>query len=99
MKIRQLVSYLMMWLDKRKQKEEISVYGHNKTIHGTTHLDIELDKEGNVVAVWFRCMPLPFRQHSTNDERAEQMRLMYREPVPLLVAVELIKMNTNVKEF
>lgn len=38
------------------------VYGHNKTLHGTTHIDVETDKKGNVIQVWFRCQPLPFKQ-------------------------------------
>lgn len=37
-------------------------YGLNGTIHGTTHLDVEVDAEGKVRAVWFRCQLLPFRQ-------------------------------------
>lgn len=35
-------------------------YGDGGTIHGTTHLDVEM-QDGKVVAVWFRCQVLPFR--------------------------------------
>jgi len=52
-------------------------YGDNHTIHRTGHLDVETDKEGQVVAVWFRCYALPFRQCHVDDERAENMRDMY----------------------
>lgn len=37
------------------------IYGHNRTIHNTRHLDIQLDTEGNVAAVWYRCLMLPFQ--------------------------------------
>lgn len=49
-------------------------YGNNRTIHGTNHLDVEVDKDGKVVAVWFRCMMLPFKQTNVGDDRADDMR-------------------------
>lgn len=53
-------------------------YGWEKTIHGTTAVNIERDpKTGEVVAVWFRCQPLPFTDHLTDPDRATQMRVMY----------------------
>lgn len=48
------------------------IYGH-KTIHGTQHLDVEIDKKGRVVSVWFRCAALPFRVTVVDKERAAQM--------------------------
>jgi hypothetical protein len=36
-------------------------YGDGGTIHGTNHLDVCLNGEGQVVEVWFRCQLLPFR--------------------------------------
>jgi len=30
------------------------IYGHDKTIHSTQKVNVELDKHGQVVAVWFR---------------------------------------------
>lgn len=51
------------------------VYGNRGTIHHTEHLDVEVDKNGKVVAVWFRCALLPFQQHNVDDTRAVEMRL------------------------
>lgn len=43
-------------------------YGDGGTIHGTHHLDIEVDPDtGEVTAVWFRCLNLPFRVYSRTD--------------------------------
>lgn len=53
-------------------------YGDNKTIHGTQHVDVEVDHKGNVVSVWFRCMSLPFAQHVVPASRAQEMRTMYQ---------------------
>lgn len=35
-------------------------YGGDGTIHRTGTIDIQQDEAGNVVAVWFRCLNLPF---------------------------------------
>lgn len=82
-------------LFKRKKKSTITpgdrtvprIYGHDKTIHRTTQLDVEVDKNGEVVAVWFRCQPLPFRQSNVDDWRAKSMRAM--PATDKLLAVEL----------
>lgn len=50
------------------------IYGHDKTWHQTGHLDVETDKDGNVVSVWFRCMMLPFKQTKVDEERANSMK-------------------------
>ena len=55
------------------------IYGHNKTIHGTQKVNVEVDKKGNVVSVWFRCMALPFDSRVVNDERAADMRRMSKD--------------------
>ena len=57
-------------------KTEIINYGDQRTIHGTEHLDIELDSEGKVVSVWFRCMALPFQSTVVGYDRAAEMRTM-----------------------
>lgn len=50
-------------------------YGYEKTIHKTTKLDIEIDEEtGEIVAVWFRCMMIPFVVHKANKDRADEMK-------------------------
>lgn len=42
-------------------------YGDDNTIHGTTHVDVQTDQRGTVVAVWFRCAMLPFQQSVLPD--------------------------------
>lgn len=49
----------------KPQKEVF--YGGNGTIHDTGHLDVVLDEDGNVTAVWFRCRPLPFKQSERRE--------------------------------
>lgn len=66
----------------------VRTYGFDKTIHRTEQLDIDVHN-GEVVAVWFRCQPLPFRQINTDDRRADEMRYMYDGPIPSLLAVEV----------
>ncbi len=44
------------------------IYGHDRTIHRSGHLDVETDDNGNVVAVWFRCLSLPFKQVRTSKD-------------------------------
>ena len=55
------------------------IYGHNKTIHGTQLLNIEQDKNGKVVSVWFRCCALPFDITRVGKERSEEMSHMYKQ--------------------
>lgn len=54
-------------------------YGDDRTIHRTGHVDVETDARGAVVAVWFRCHPVPFAQAAAGVERAAEMRRMYAE--------------------
>lgn len=35
-------------------------YGTGNTIHQTGTIDVQLDQDGEVCAVWFRCRSLPF---------------------------------------
>ena len=43
-------------------------YGDGGTIHGTGHIDVEVDPDtGEVTAVWFRCLNLPFKIFSRPD--------------------------------
>ncbi len=68
----------------------IKIYGHDGTIHGTNYVDVEVDENGNVVSVWFRCMTLSFRQTNVNSQRANSMRETYKDKryIAKLVAVE-----------
>jgi hypothetical protein len=53
------------------------LYGRDGTWHQTKEINVELDINGNVVSVWFRCMALPFTQTTVGDSRAEEMKRMY----------------------
>ena len=68
-------------------------YGDDRTIHTTKYLDIETDAGGNVVAVWFRCVSLPFKQVKVDENRADQMRSMYQaykgDVYPKIEAIKL----------
>lgn len=52
------------------------IYGHERTIHSTQKLNIEIDKRGSVVSVWFRCCPLPFDVTVVDEDRAIEMANM-----------------------
>jgi hypothetical protein len=52
-------------------------YGDGGTIHRTTHIDIEVDPDGYVVGVWYRCRQLPFRATIVSRERAAEMRCAF----------------------
>lgn len=71
------------------------IYGHNKTIHGTQELSVEVSESGEVVAVWFRCMPLPFHVSTARPERAEEMKRMTSGLKHRLVAVEVSDKETE----
>jgi hypothetical protein len=65
-------------------------YGSDMTIHDNESLDVEVDEHGQVVAVWFRCQPLPFVQSRAGKERSSSMRDMYLNgDVPWVDAVVL----------
>lgn len=57
---------------RRKTAAQTKTYGGDKTIHRTKHLDVEVHN-GRVVAVWFRCMQLPFEEHKVDARRAAEM--------------------------
>lgn len=46
----------------KKVEDDKNFYGGDKTIHQTGHVDVQLNKHGQVVAVWFRCQMLPFKE-------------------------------------
>lgn len=52
-------------LDKLRPKtveDDENFYGGNGTWHQTGAVDVQLNKDGEVVAVWFRCRMLPFTE-------------------------------------
>jgi hypothetical protein len=66
------------------------IYGRDMTIHRTGEVNVELDKYGRVVSVWFRCKALPFTQTVVDDNRAEDMNDMYFKNSPKkIIAVEV----------
>lgn len=65
-------------------------YGNDGTIHQDGEVNVEIYK-GKVVAVWFRCQPLPFTQSDWGKDRAREMERMYAEGnIPELTAVEVV---------
>lgn len=73
-------------------------YGDNKTIHRTGHVDVETDKNGKVVAVWFRCAMLPFEQHTAGDDRADDMDAAYKDHKKPEIQAIIFKDEEEVKE-
>jgi len=67
-------------------------YGGDGTIHGTTELDVET-RDGKVVAVWFRCIALPFRQTEIDKSRADEMTRMYerKDVIPQMDGVTVFE--------
>lgn len=66
-------------------------YGDGGTIHQTGEVNVELDKDGKVVSVWFRCQMLPFTQRVVDDRRAAEMRQAYFDiPVSRMSGVEIV---------
>jgi len=64
------------------------MYGRDGTIHQTTNVNVELDRRGKVVAVWFRCCPLAFTQDVVDDDRAAELHHVYSNGGQKIVAVE-----------
>jgi hypothetical protein len=78
-------------------KPKLTTYGHGGTIHGTNHVDVETDAEGNVVAVWFRCCAIPFEQMKHNkysNNRVQAMKNLYKnKQAPKLHAIVIEDKN------
>lgn len=74
---------ILSWFVKKKRKPRTKIpegtryYGSEGTIHQNESLDVEVDDNGVVVAVWFRCQPLPFKPSSAGQSRVREMREMY----------------------
>ena len=63
------------------------IYGHDRTIHRTTRLDVEVGPDGRVCGVWFRCAMLPFKESRVDDARAADLKRSM--DLPAILAVEL----------
>jgi hypothetical protein len=57
-------------------------YGDDRTIHGTKLVNVEVDKKGRVVSVWFRCALVSFDQTVVGDDRAVEMTRAYAKNRP-----------------
>ena len=62
-------------------------YGDDRTIHGNMKLDVETDAKGDVVAVWYRCLALPFVQLRVDKRRAAEMRTMNTDHIDIKAVV------------
>jgi len=73
---------------KKEYKAPLEIGG---TIHDDGILDVE-SHNGKVVAVWFRCQALPFRQVEIAKFRAGEMIDMYRQDtnVPHISGLDLV---------
>ena len=49
------------------------------TIHGTDRVNVEVDPNGRVVSIWFRCMLVPFDITHVNAMRTQEMGRAYAE--------------------
>jgi hypothetical protein len=53
--------------------------GTRNTIHGSGTIDIQVDDQGKILRVWFRCLSLPFRLDTVTDHEVynpEHVRIM-----------------------
>lgn len=73
------------------------IYGDDKTIHRTKVVDVEVNKDGKVVAVWFRCQPLPFKQSLADTGRANDMIAMYESGGPLALKAVVLESDDEVE--
>lgn len=56
------------WQRKQELAAPARYYGDGGTIHSTGTVDVEVSN-GQVVAVWFRCQQLAFRQVDLNHDK------------------------------
>ena len=62
-----------VWALKQELASPSRYYGDGGTIHSTNALDIDTDAAGNVIAVWFRCQLLAFRQVRCSENRTQEL--------------------------
>lgn len=76
------------WDQKQALARPSRYYGDGGTIHASTDLDVETFGD-TVVAAWFRCQRLPFRQVPVQIDRASAMAVSSNE-LPRLTGVEVL---------
>jgi hypothetical protein len=69
------VSGKARWELKQELAAPARFYGDDGTIHRNGYLDVETFG-GQVVAVWFRCQPIAFKQTAVDRDRAVEMQSM-----------------------
>ena len=80
----------LKWRLKQRLARPGRYYGDGGTIHHSGWLDVETFR-GTVVAVWFRCQPLPFNQTEVDGDRATEMEHMAQlRRESFLVGVEVM---------
>lgn len=62
-------------------------YGDDKTVHASDYVNVEVNSVGQVVAVWFRCHPVLFKQSYADRTRSVQMEAMYSKQQPGIKAI------------
>lgn len=69
-----MIEKIKAMFKKTEPKAKENFYGGDGTWHQTGYVDVQLNKDGDVVAVWFRCRMLPFKQSTeyTADEVPQQ---------------------------
>lgn len=68
----------LRWKAKQSLAGDSHFYGDGGTLHQTTGLDVEVHN-GEVVAVWYRCSMLPFKQVEVDEERSREMKRAHSE--------------------
>jgi hypothetical protein len=68
-------------LARRIEKLKNLEYKRLNTIHKQGILDVEVNINGRVIAVWYNCLALPFRQTTSraSKERETEMDKMYKD--------------------
>jgi hypothetical protein len=77
-----------VWQAKQALAHPSRYYGEGGTIHGTTELDVEIC-DGTVVAVWYRCQQLPYREVQVSRSRVADVVHLEGE-LPAITGVELL---------
>jgi len=86
----QLFRYRLRLARRARFPGPVRHYGDDGTIHRTGEVNVELDNEGQVVSVWFRCALLPFTQNVVGKDRAADMRRAYEHPPYRITAIDFV---------
>lgn len=74
---------------KRKTRLYDGVEDDKNTIHDSRHFDVEVDDEGNVIAVWFRCLRIPFRVFNRNWVEGGYLNTVIPGDAKEIISVEI----------